>query len=151
MAGVLPHLQKLRVINFGDCLVRSEGARAIAEAIKEGHQLLEVKYSSPRVLRFRCIPKFTTALYQFPHLDSMSTILDLHTIVGQLNLHVGRYYINFGSLHPQEVNLSYCELDRDAGLAVAESLANKKALKTIELNGKYYASYSSCDVIRLVM
>lgn len=43
MAEALPHLQKLRVINFGDCLVRSEGAHAIAKAIKEGHQLLEVK------------------------------------------------------------------------------------------------------------
>lgn len=42
MAEVLPCLQKLRVINFGDCLVRPEGGRAIAEAIKDGHQLLEV-------------------------------------------------------------------------------------------------------------
>lgn len=41
MAEVLPNLQELRVINFGDCLVRSDGARAIAEAIKEGHKLLE--------------------------------------------------------------------------------------------------------------
>lgn len=44
MAEVLPHLQKLRVINFGDCLVRAEGAKAIADAIKEGHQQLEVNY-----------------------------------------------------------------------------------------------------------
>jgi len=42
MAEVLPNLQELRVINFGDCLVRSDGAREIAEAIKEGHKLLEV-------------------------------------------------------------------------------------------------------------
>lgn len=44
MAEVLPDLQKLKVINFGDCLVKSEGARAIAGAIKEGHQQLEVKF-----------------------------------------------------------------------------------------------------------
>lgn len=44
MAEVLPNLQKLKVINFGDCLVKSEGARAIAGAIKEGHQQLEVKF-----------------------------------------------------------------------------------------------------------
>jgi Ran GTPase-activating protein (RanGAP) involved in mRNA processing and transport len=43
MAGVLPDLQKLKVINFGDCLVRPEGAHAIADAIKEGHQQLEVR------------------------------------------------------------------------------------------------------------
>ena len=42
MAEVLPDLQDLRVINFGDCLVRSDGARAIAEAIKDGHRQLEV-------------------------------------------------------------------------------------------------------------
>ena len=41
MAEVLPHLPKLRVINFGDCLVRPEGACAIADAIKDGHQQLE--------------------------------------------------------------------------------------------------------------
>lgn len=35
----------------------------------------------------------------------------------------------------QEINLNYCELDRDAGLAVAEAMANKKNLKKIELNG----------------
>ena len=42
MAEVLPDLQDLKVINFGDCLVRSDGARAIAEAIKDGHRQLEV-------------------------------------------------------------------------------------------------------------
>ncbi len=42
MAEVLPSLPKLRVINFGDCLVRSDGAYAIADAIKDGHQQLEV-------------------------------------------------------------------------------------------------------------
>ena len=42
MADVLPNLQELRVINFGDCLVRPEGAKAIAEASKDGHPLLQV-------------------------------------------------------------------------------------------------------------
>ena len=36
----------------------------------------------------------------------------------------------------QEINLSYGELDSDSGLAVVEALANKKVLKTLELNGK---------------
>lgn len=42
MAEVLPNLQQLRVINFGDCLVRPGGAVAISDAIKDGHHLLEV-------------------------------------------------------------------------------------------------------------
>ena len=42
MAEVLPNLQQLRVINFGDCLVRPGGAVAISDAIKDGHQLLQV-------------------------------------------------------------------------------------------------------------
>ena len=42
MAEVLPNLQKLRVINFGDCLVRPGGALAIAAAIKDGHKQLQV-------------------------------------------------------------------------------------------------------------
>ena len=42
MAAVLPTLQDLRSINFGDCLIRPGGARAIAAAIQDGHRLLEV-------------------------------------------------------------------------------------------------------------
>ena len=42
MATVLPTLQQLRCINFGDCLVRPDGARALASAIQDGHKLLEV-------------------------------------------------------------------------------------------------------------
>ena len=43
MANALPSLQQIRVLNFGDCLVRNEGARAIAKVIREGLPLLEVK------------------------------------------------------------------------------------------------------------
>lgn len=39
---VLPKLQNLEVINYGDCLVRTEGAIAITEALKEGHLKLKV-------------------------------------------------------------------------------------------------------------
>lgn len=42
MAQTLPLLQKLRIINFGECLVRSRGAAAIAEAIQDSHMPLEV-------------------------------------------------------------------------------------------------------------
>ena len=39
---VLPKLQDLEVINFGDCLLRTGGAKAIAEALKEGQAKLTV-------------------------------------------------------------------------------------------------------------
>lgn len=42
LAEVLPSLQELRTVNLGDCLVRNDGATAIAEAIKDGHKLLQV-------------------------------------------------------------------------------------------------------------
>jgi len=42
MAEVLPELQNLKNVNFGDCLVRPDGARAIAEAIKNSHRGLKV-------------------------------------------------------------------------------------------------------------
>uniref|UniRef100_A0A8C7V891 Ran GTPase activating protein 1 n=1 Tax=Oncorhynchus mykiss TaxID=8022 RepID=A0A8C7V891_ONCMY len=41
MAQALKHLRSVQVINFGDCLVRSEGAIAIAEAITEGLPILK--------------------------------------------------------------------------------------------------------------
>ena len=42
MFKVLPCLPNLQVINFGDCLVKSKGAMAIAEALKHGHWNLKV-------------------------------------------------------------------------------------------------------------
>lgn len=118
MAAVLPSLEKLRVINFGDCLVRPEGAQAIADAIRDGHQRLEV--SRP----------------------STSKVVHAHLV---------EEHIYFLFVHPQEVNLSYGELDQDAGLAIAGALTNKKALKTIELNGKYctvsYSVLLMCSIL----
>ncbi len=45
IATVLSELQQLRVINFGECLVRSNGAKLIADAIKDGHNGLQVCYN----------------------------------------------------------------------------------------------------------
>lgn len=42
LAEVIPNLQELRVLNLGDCLVRDDGARAIAGAIKDGQHHLKV-------------------------------------------------------------------------------------------------------------
>ena len=38
-------LNQLRVINFGDCLLRSDGAKEIALAIQEHLPNLEVNYT----------------------------------------------------------------------------------------------------------
>lgn len=38
----LKHLRSVQVINFGDCLVRSEGAIAIAETLRDGLPILKV-------------------------------------------------------------------------------------------------------------
>ena len=38
-------LNQLRVINFGDCLLRSDGAKEIAQAIQEHLPNLEVNYT----------------------------------------------------------------------------------------------------------
>lgn len=38
----LKALRQIEVINFGDCLVRSKGAVAIADAVKEGLHKLKV-------------------------------------------------------------------------------------------------------------
>uniref|UniRef100_A0A8C9RXT5 Ran GTPase activating protein 1b n=1 Tax=Scleropages formosus TaxID=113540 RepID=A0A8C9RXT5_SCLFO len=41
MAQALKHLRNVQVINFGDCLVRSQGAVAIAGALREGLPILK--------------------------------------------------------------------------------------------------------------
>nr|KAG5692184.1 hypothetical protein BaRGS_008730 [Batillaria attramentaria] len=40
-ALVLPQLQALEVINFGDCLLKTEGALALAKALKLGQKKLK--------------------------------------------------------------------------------------------------------------
>jgi Ran GTPase-activating protein 1 len=39
---VLPKLQELEVINFGDCLLRNGGAKSLASALKKGQDKLRV-------------------------------------------------------------------------------------------------------------
>lgn len=46
----LRHLRNVQVINFGDCLVRSEGAIALAAVIREGLPILKVSPLSKPVL-----------------------------------------------------------------------------------------------------
>ena len=37
-------MTELEVLDFGDCLLRTEGGKAIAQGIKEGHTKLKVSY-----------------------------------------------------------------------------------------------------------
>ena len=39
----MPKLQNLEVINFGDCLVKTDGAKILATALKDGHKKLKVR------------------------------------------------------------------------------------------------------------
>lgn len=42
----LRHLRNVQVVNFGDCLVRSEGAIALAAVLREGLPVLKVSLST---------------------------------------------------------------------------------------------------------
>lgn len=41
MAEAVGQLKRLKVVQFGDCLVRTEGAKALAAALDAGHESLE--------------------------------------------------------------------------------------------------------------
>lgn len=42
MAEKLPSMQNLEVINFGDCLLKTAGAKHIAKALAQQHEKLKV-------------------------------------------------------------------------------------------------------------
>ena len=41
MAEAVGQLKRLKVVQFGDCLVRTEGAKSLAAALDAGHEFLE--------------------------------------------------------------------------------------------------------------
>lgn len=86
----LKTLRQVEVINFGDCLVRSKGAVAIADAVRGG------------------LPKL------------------------------------------KELNLSFCEIKRDAALAVAEAVADKAELEKLDLNGNTLGE-EGCEQLQEVL
>ena len=43
VAAVLPDLQDIRIIDLGECIVRSDGAMVLAKALENGHKKLEVE------------------------------------------------------------------------------------------------------------
>lgn len=46
MAEKLPMMQNLEIIDFGDCLMKTAGAKYIANALEDGHTKLQVSTSS---------------------------------------------------------------------------------------------------------
>ena len=52
MAETLKQLNNVRVVNFEDCLVRSEGAVAIGEALRDGHKSLQVVNLAHNEIKF---------------------------------------------------------------------------------------------------
>lgn len=90
MAEALKTLRQVEHINFGDCLVRSKGALAIASALKGG----------------------------------------LHKL--------------------KELNLSFCEIKRDAALTLAESVEDKSELERLDLNGNNFGE-EGCEHIQEIL
>lgn len=50
----MKHLRSIQVINFGDCLVRPEGAKAIAVSVSEGLPILKVSEGNPLLPALCC-------------------------------------------------------------------------------------------------
>jgi Ran GTPase-activating protein 1 len=110
---VLPKLQNLEVINFGDCLVRTEGAVALSDALKEGHQKLKV------------------------------ICYVVHFCLGQeiIDYLVNPVYVLSSDLFlfsSQELNLSGNEINKRGASTVAENMENKPSLTRLDLNCKLH-------------
>lgn len=103
----LRHLRNVRVINFGDCLVRSEGAVALTAVLREGLPILKV--SSPANFSFLCLHVSD---------DRLITLL---------------WYV----LRLQELNLSFGEITEAAALLVAQAVMDKPHMEKVDLNGTH--------------
>lgn len=103
----LRHLRNVQVINFGDCLVRSEGAIALAAVLREGLPILKV--SSPANSSFLCV-----------HVSDSRLITVLCYV-----------------LCLQELNLSFGEITEVAALVVAQTVMDKPHMEKVDLNGTH--------------
>lgn len=65
IAAALPHLQKLKILNLGDCLLGTDGATILAKALTEKHDNLEVLLFMV-FLKEMVIIFFSNQLVQFP-------------------------------------------------------------------------------------
>jgi len=55
----IPSLQDLEVINFEDCLMRTGGAKALANVLKNSHKKLKVRRHLHRLFASRVIALFS--------------------------------------------------------------------------------------------
>lgn len=95
------------MVNFGDCLVRCEGAIALAAVLREGLPVLKVSWPSDFRL-FTCV----FSVY------SLVTVL----------CHVSCF---------QELNLSFGEITEAAALVVAQAVMDKPDMERVDLNGMH--------------
>lgn len=100
----------MQVVNFGDCLVRSEGAIALAAVLRGGLPVLQV--SSPS--------NFSLFTYTFS-VNGLITVLR----------HVSCF---------QELNLSFGEITEAAALVVAQAVMDKPYMERVDLNGMHTVS-----------
>lgn len=103
----LGHLRNVQVINFGDCLVRCEGAIALAAVLRDGLPILKVRSRESSGLS--------------PYLSALSSTILLQQSV----------------LLPclQELNLSFGEIAEAAALVVAKAVMDKPYMEKLDLNG----------------
>ena len=72
MSETLRQLENLRVVNFEDCLVRSEGAVSIGDALKDGHGCLQVLNLSHNEIKLNAA---MTLVNDLQNKDSLESVL----------------------------------------------------------------------------
>lgn len=103
----LRHLRNVQVVNFGDCLVRCEGAIALAAVLREGLPVLKVSWPSDFRL-FTCV----------------FSVYSLVTVLCRVSCF-------------QELNLSFGEITEAAALVVAQAVMDKPDMERVDLNGMH--------------
>lgn len=96
------------MVNFGDCLVRSEGAIALAAVLREGLPVLKVSLST-----------------------AWHIVCPLH-LCHQADCNALPRHSCF-----QELNLSFGEITEGAALVVAQAVKDKPHMERVDLNGMH--------------
>ncbi len=94
------------MINFGDCLVRSEGAVALAAVLREGLPVLKVSSPSNFGPLHFCVFSFNNPITELSRVPFI-----------------------------QELNVSFGEITEAAALVMAEAVKDKPHMEKVDLNG----------------
>lgn len=120
MADKLPMMQNLEVINFGDCLIKTAGAKMIAKALTSGHKNLRVG-----------------------HRPWVSYIQSTHHVHDRC-IYICIYILDWsGPGLFQELFLDSNEITIKGGLAIAEAMADKENLEKLMLDCNQFGEWLS--------